>query len=305
MINKKIVLAGATGLVGKTLCRKLINMGYEIVILARDIASAKKSVPHAYQIILLSDTASIEKSIDGAYGVINLAGAPIVGKRWTPEYKKILFDSRIETTKTIVTAIKNAKNKPTILINGSAIGFYGMVAATTPYNETSPAGKDFLAQLCMEWEKEATCAEQFGTRVVTIRTAIVLDKHEGALPQMLTPFSFFLGGPIGSGKQPFPWIHIIDEVGIICFALENKSVTGPINAVAPEQVTNIIASQTIGKILHKPSIFPVPPVVLSLMFGEAATVLTTGVYASSEKIIKQGYTFHFPTLTGALTNILK
>jgi uncharacterized protein len=304
-MKKKIVVAGATGLVGKTLCHELITRGYELIVVTRDIASAKLAILEASKYIDWSDTKDLEDAVGEAYGIINLAGSPIVGKRWTEDYKKILLDSRTTTTKHIVEAIKKATIKPQVLINGSAVGYYGIIPDATARNETASPGSDFLAKICVAWEKEAIEAEQFGTRVVCIRTAIVLDKNEGALPRMLTPFYYSVGGPIGSGKQWFPWVHVKDEVGIICFALENDNVKGAINSVSPDVVTNKTFAAIIGKVLNKPSFIPVPSFVLKLMFGEAAVVITTGIKISAQKITDLGYTFQYPKLQQALESILK
>lgn len=303
--NKKVVIAGATGLIGKTLCNELQRRNYSLVVVTRDVIAAQKALLDVSQFATWNDTGAFERAIDGAYGVINLAGAPIVGKRWTEKYKKVLLDSRITTTKSIIAAIKKAEQKPKVLINGSAVGYYGYVPKETGYDETSPPGSDFIAQICVAWEKEASKAKTYGTRVVCVRTGIVLDKNAGALPRMLTPFYYYLGGPIGSGKQWFPWIHVQDEIGIICFALENEKVSGPVNSVSPDAVTNREFSSMVGKVLHKPSILPVPTFVLKLMFGEAAVVITTGVKVSSQKIIQLGYKFHYPKLQEALESILQ
>lgn len=303
--NKRVVVAGATGFIGKTLFQELKKRNYMLIIVTRDIESAKKALPDATDYVILSDTTHLEKAIDGAYGIINLSGSPIAGKRWTKEYKKILLDSRITTTKSIVTAIQKAQKKPKVLVNGSAVGYYGYIPKDTAYDETSPAGSDFLAQLCVAWEKEAQKAKKYGTRVICIRSGIVLDKNEGALPRILTPFYYYVGGPIGSSKQWFPWVHIEDEVGIICFALENEKVNGSVNSVSPDAVTNKQFSVIVGKLLHKPSFLSTPPFVLKLIFGEAAQVLTTGVNVSSQKIIDLGYTFTYPNLYQALESILR
>jgi uncharacterized protein len=302
--SKRIVASGVTGLIGKTLCKELLQKGYELVVVTRDISSAQKSLPGASQYIAWTDTNNLDRAIDGAYGVINLAGSSIIGKRWTEAYKKVLFDSRINTVKSIVDAIKKAKVKPAVLISGSAVGYYGITSKDNSYTETDPPGTNFLSQICVAWEKEAKGVEQYGVRHVSIRTAIVLDNHEGALPRMLIPFYYYVGGPIGSGKQWFPWIDVKDEVGIIIFALENKKVEGPINAVSPDAVTNKEFSNMIGKVLHKPSLIPVPSLVLQLIFGEAAIVITTGVKVSSQKITNLGYTFQSSKLQQALESII-
>ena len=297
-------MAGATGLVGKQLCLALISKGYDIVVIVRDIEKAKNSLPRVNEYITWSDKKALKDAVSGAYAVINLSGAPIVVKRWTKAYKNILFDSRILTTRQLVHALQSVTTKPRVLIQGSAIGYYGIVPQNTPYTEGSPSGNDFLARLCVAWEHEAQKALRYGMRVVYVRTAIILDRHEGALPRMITPFRYLLGGPIASGKQYFPWIHIEDEVGIICFALENPSVTGAINAVSPEIVTNKEFAKILGHMLHRPAWFPVPGLLLKLLFGEAADVLTSGVVVSSEKIRRLGYHFIYPSLQKALEDML-
>lgn len=301
-IKKKIILFGATGLVGKTLFKILQKKRYDICVVSRDAVKAKQILKGASYYLSLSDTDMVNQVIDGSYGIINLAGAPIIGKRWSREYKKIILESRIQTTNQIISAIKKAKHKPQILINASAVGYYGTSTQDECTENTSP-GDDFLAHVCVEWEKEAEKARVYGTRVVAIRTGIVLEKNEGALKQIVRPYHLFLGGPIGSGRQWFPWIHAQDEAGIIAYALDNKEVEGAINAVAPEIVTNKTFSQILGNILHRPSTLPVPAIFLKIIFGEAAEVLLTGVSATSKKAIDIGYTFLFPTLQKTLENI--
>lgn len=296
---KRIVMTGGTGLVGKKLTEKLLNEGYAVTVVTRSIPDEKSS--EHLEFVTFD---SLEKLIDGAYGVVNLAGASIVGKRWTEEYKKVLRDSRIETTKKLVAAIQKAQKKPKVLVSASAMGYYGMLPKAYGFVESDPAGMDFLARICVDWEKEAGKAETFGTRVVTVRSGIILDTNEGALPQMVTPFSYYVGGPIGSGTQPFPWIHITDEVNIFFSALETASWKGPINAVAPDQVTQKEFSNALGKALKKPSLIPVPPFVLKLLYGQGASVITSGVVIVPEKLKKANFTFSYPKLGGALRNLL-
>jgi len=302
-VIKRIVLSGS-GMVGKMLFKELQKRGYEITIVTRDIESVKKSCPNATNYILWDET-QLDKSIDGAYGVINLAGAPIAGRKWTKEYKNTLTESRIRTTRQIVSSINKSRVKPVVLINASAIGYYGTRNTKKIFDENDNAGSDFLAKLCEAWENEANNAKKSKVRVVTIRSAIILDKIEGSLPKILSPFKYFIGGPIGNGRQPFSWIHIDDEIGVILLALENPKINGAINVSSPQQISNKFFANSIGTILNRPSFLPVPSFVLSLLYGEGAQVLTTGVNVSSKKIEGLGYKFKFGDILTALKDLLK
>lgn len=291
-------------MVGKMLYDELSKRGYEVILISRNINKVKTTCPNAFDYIGWDQT-EINKAVDGAFGVINLAGAPIAGHKWTQEYKKTLTDSRINTTKQLVLSIQKSIKKPAVLINASAVGYYGIRETKKSFEEQDEAGSDFLAALSESWENEAKGAKINNVRVVTIRSAVILDSKEGALPQILRPFKYLIGGPIGNGKQPFPWIHIKDEIGIIIFALLNVKVNGPINASSPQQINNRHFAKTLGKIVNKPCIFPLPPFVLQLIYGEGAQVLTTGVNVSSKRIEKFGYKFKYRDVLTALEDLLK
>lgn len=301
---KKVIVAGASGLIGKNLCSTLKNRGYKVIVVTRNSKKGNPFNGFVDKYVEWSQREELNREIDGSFAIINLSGAPIIGKRWSRKYKEIILNSRISTTQTLVSSIKKTKTKPKVFINGSAVGYYG---EKTNYlcTEEKNAGHDFLAQVCREWEHEVLKVEKEKVRVVLIRSGIVLDKSDGALAKMLPPFQFFIGGPIGSGKQFFPWIHIQDEVGIILFALENEKVKGPINTVAPEATTNKIFSKSLGKVLNRPSLLPIPGFFLKIIFGEASSTLTSGVNVSSKKIESLGYIFKYPKLENALKNLLK
>ena len=241
-------------------------------------------------------------AVNGADAVVNLAGEPIAGKRWTRAQKARLRSSRIDTTRTIVEAIADVQHKPKILLNASAVGYYGPRGDET-VTEAEPAGGDFLAGLCREWEAEALRAEPHGVAVVRLRTGIVLGRGGGALAKMIPPFKFFIGGTLGSGRQWMPWIHLKDEVGIIEHLLA-AGVGGAVNAAAPEPVRMKEFCATLGKTLGRPSWAPVPAFVLRLALGEMADVLLTGQRAVPAEAERRGYRFQYPTLRGALENIL-
>lgn len=304
--KQRVIVTGATGLIGKALCKRLTEQGYAVVVFSRDPAAARQQVPGAAEYVAWTPTESGPwmGAVDGAVAVINLAGASIAGKRWNQAYKQEILNSRVLGTRGLVNAIKDAKIKPQVLINGSAIGYYGF-RDDTKLDETAPAGSDFLANVVKAWEAEARKAEALGVRVVLVRTGIVLDKTEGSLPLMMLPFRLFAGGPVLPGNQYFAWVHLADEVGIILLALENAEVRGPINATAPETQTNKEFSTTLGRVMGRPSLFPVPGFALQIVMGEAAQLVTTGQRVIPQKAQDLGYQFQFPTSEAALRNVVK
>jgi hypothetical protein len=243
-----------------------------------------------------------EKAVDGADGIINLAGEPIAGKRWSEAQKDKLRSSRIDATRSLVDAILKAKVKPKFLLNASAVGYYGPHGDET-LTEASAPGSDFLSTMCVDWEREALKAEAHGVRVARIRTGIVLGKRQGALKKMVPPFKMFMGGPLGSGKQWIPWIHIEDEIGLLLFLTENENGRGAFNATAPNPVTMEEFSKALGEVLNRPSWVSVPPSVLALMVGEMADMLLTGQRAVPEAALKLGYQFKYPMLGEALRSL--
>jgi uncharacterized protein (TIGR01777 family) len=295
----KLVITGATGLIGSALVDRLWNQFHSLVLLSRrpptEIGVAKKEwfawTPGA--------SGEWEKTIDGADGVINLAGEPIAGKRWSAAQKQKLRLSRIGSTRSLVSAIAKAQNKPKFLLNASAVGYYGPHGDET-ITESTPPGSDFLARLCADWEAEAKKAEAHGVRVAIVRTGIVLARGQGALKKMVPPFKMFLGGPLGSGNQWMPWIHIEDEIGLLLFLMENENARGAFNATAPNPVTMEEFARALGQALNRPSWVSVPPSVLALMVGEMADVLLAGQRAVPEAALKLGYVFKNPTIVGAL-----
>ena len=239
--------------------------------------------------------------------VINLAGAGLFAKRWDVDYKSLIHSSRVEGTHAIVNAVSVAREGgkgPQVLVNASAVGFYGASVEAT-FDESSEAGTDFLAFVCREWEAEAQRAErQFGIRTAIVRFGVILGKDGGALKKLLPPFKAFVGGPIGLGKQFFPWVHIDDAVGLLIHALETSSMHGPFNAVAPDVVTNKEFSKALGRALHRPSLLPVPGPALYVIVGEAADMLVEGQRVIPVKTLGSGYKFKFDKLDAALKNLL-
>lgn len=295
----KIVIAGATGFIGSILSDRLWNELHSLVLLSRK-PPAEVGVPKKEWFAWDPPAGGEwERALDGADGIINLAGEPIAAKRWTAEQKRKLRASRIDVTRALVNAIGKAKTKPRFLLNGSAVGYYGARGDET-VTEISTAGDDFLSQLCVDWEAEALKAEAYDVRVVRIRTGIVLDKGRGALKKMVPPFKMFLGGPLGSGKQWMPWIHIEDEIGLILFLMQNENARGAFNATAPNPVTMEEFAKTLGDLLKRPSWVSVPGSILALTLGEMADMLLSGQRAVPEAAAKLGFQFQYPTLRTAL-----
>lgn len=302
--QKKVVITGATGLIGKRLTQELKQKGYEVVILSRSPEKAKKIVPTADRHVAWSTTelGAWKNEVDNAFGIIHLAGTPVFGKRWSESYKKDIRDSRVNGTRLLVEAMKEASSKPSVFVSGSAIGFYGFTESEK-LTESAPSGSDFLAKVGVEWEAEAEKATEMGIRTAIVRTGIVLDATDGALKKMLPPFYAFVGGPILPGSQYFSWIHIEDEIGIILHALENTSVSGPINATAPEPLTMIDFCKAIGKAIGRPSWAPVPGFMLQIMLGDVSTMLSKGQRVIPQKAVSTGYQFKFPNAVEAIIDL--
>jgi uncharacterized protein (TIGR01777 family) len=301
----KIAIAGATGFVGTQLVEQLQAQGHQVIILTRNPQSASNRFGQA-QIVGYNPLKSGEwqESISGCDAVINLAGEPIAEKRWTPAHKRTILESRQLGTQKIVEAINLATVKPQVLINASAIGYYG-TSETSKFDENSPAGTDFLGEVCAAWETAAQAVTASGTRLVILRFGIVLGENGGALGKMLAPFSAFVGGPIGSGKQWFSWIHRDDVVKLIIAALNDPQMQGVYNATAPNPVTMAEFADTLGTAMNRPSWLPVPNFALEAMLGEGAIVVLEGQQVIPTKTLSQGFDFKYPTLKPALESIVR
>lgn len=324
----RIILAGGTGFIGCALRESLAQAGHEVVILTRQRPRENQpGVRTRYRYWNPSSASGTEVSlweseIEGVDAVINLAGEPIVGKRWTPEQKKKIVESRTNATRAIVNAIQKSRRKPFLLLNASAIGYYGPTHHVSfqgsgqppkrggPHgeegvSEEAPAGSDFLARTCRAWEAEALRAEDFGLRVVRLRTGIVLEKSGGALAKMLPPFESGLGGPLGSGRQWMSWIHLQDLLGLIHFILGKKEVRGALNGTAPSPVTMKEFAAALGRALKRPAFFPVPGFVVKILLGEMSDILLKGQRVLPKRALEAGYVFKFPTLEAAFKEILR
>jgi uncharacterized protein len=295
----KVAITGATGFVGSRLVEKLLARGDEVVVFTRNPAAARKLAATKIVQYRPLESGDWQLEISGCDAVVNLAGEPIAEKRWTAEQKKIILESRKLGTQKIVEAIQKAVSPPQVLINASAIGYYG-VSETAKFDESSPSGNDFLAEVCREWE---AAAQQTLGRLVTLRLGIVLG-NGGALAKMLPAFKMFMGGPIGSGDQWFSWIHLDDVVGMMLAALDDSTMSGVFNATAPQPVSMKELCQQLGEVMARPSWMPVPSFVLEAMLGDGATVVLEGQQVLPTAVLSRGFSFQYPQITAALRSIV-
>ncbi|WP_454062891.1 TIGR01777 family oxidoreductase [Candidatus Nitrospira salsa] len=298
-----IVLAGGTGFIGHHVCQTLIENQHDVTVVSRNPEQARA---HIHQKASTTEWGTLsnkmEHTIGGVDAFINLAGAPIADARWTSSRKQLLIDSRVETTRQLVEAIGSASIKPKVLINASGIGFYGADKGVT-MTESSPPGEGFLAKLSQKWEHEANRATDYGVRVICLRMGMVLGSNGGALSKMKTPFKLFVGGPIAPGTQKISWIHLDDLADLMMWLLDKSSLSGPINAVAPQCVTMSEFCKQLGEALDRPSWLPVPALALHVMLGELAEMLTTGQQVEPQAITQEGFSFRYPNLKGALHSL--
>jgi len=301
----RIIVTGGTGFIGRPLVNELLENGHNVTVLSRNAGGARTLLPSSAICINWnpSSPGTWSDVFADADAVINLAGAPIAEGRWTESRKRLIWDSRVSATRAVVEALRGHATKPCVLLNASGIGYYG-ASDDRLLNEGAARGTGFLADLCLTWEAEAMSAAEFGTRVVLVRTGMVLEGDGGALPKMLLPFRLFAGGPIMPGTQWVSWIHRRDHIGLIQWALANNGVSGPFNSVAPEPVTMNTFCDVLGRVLHRPSWVPVPGIALNILLGELGTLMTTGQRVIPAKAMAEGFTFQYPTLEPALQTIL-
>jgi uncharacterized protein len=298
----KILISGSTGLVASALIPILQSKNHEIYKLVRKIGNQTNEILWDAE---KGFSEQNERKLNGFDAVINLAGDNVASERWTPEKKRRIRNSRVLGTRHLVEALRKQQSKPKIFISASAIGFYGN-RGDEILTEDSQKGEGFFPEVCTEWEAEALKAKDFGARVVLLRIGIVLAKEGGALKKMLLPFQLGLGGVVGSGKQWMSWIALEDLVRIIVFVLENNSVEDAINCTAPNPVTNYEFTKTLGKVLSRPTILPIPSLAIKFLFGEMGeTLLLEGNRVLPKRLQDLGFEFHFSNLEDALRGILK
>jgi uncharacterized protein (TIGR01777 family) len=301
----KIIVAGGTGFLGRTLVRALLDAGHRVVVLTRSPEEARNSLPAA-AVIEHWDGETARgwgHHMNGADVIVNFAGASIGDGRWSAGRKEEILASRVGAGRAIVEAIRQATSKPAVLISASGVGYYGDVPEGDVV-EGRPPGEDFLAAVCIRWEASAAAAGEFGVRVVMLRMAVVLGDGGGVLSRLSVPFRLFIGGPLGSGRQWFPWIHRDDVVAAVFHVLAHRDLFGPINVAAPETVTMEQFCSAVGTAMHRPSWARVPAVVLRILLGEMSITILGGQRVIPRKLLESGFAFKFPRLIGALRDIV-
>ena len=296
-----VTITGATGTIGSAVVARLVARGDEVTALSRNVAQAKERLGKRVRVLEWPDPSAAPppvESLSGADGVVHLLGEP-VAQRWSERAKEEIRDSRVLSTRNLVAALREADERPSVLVSQSASGWYGP-RGDEKVDESESAADDFLAGVVVDWEAEARAAEQLGMRVALTRTGVVLSESGGALEKMLPPFKLGVGGPVAGGEQYVPWIHTDDVVGAILFCLDTKGASGPINLSAPEPVTNKELSKTLGRVLRRPAVAPVPALALRALYGEMASIVTTGVRMMPARLQELGYEFAQPDLEQAL-----
>ena len=300
----RVIITGGTGLIGRALSEVLSNDGNEVIVLTRNPRQDATLPANVRQVKW--DAATAEgwgELADGAGAIVNLAGEGIADGRWSEERKKRIYSSRVNAGKAVVEAVTAASTKPKVVIQSSAVGYYGPHKDEI-LTETASPGSDFLAQVCFDWEASTAAVEAMGVRRAIIRTGIVLSNKGGAWPRIVLPFKLFAGGPIGSGQQYWPWIHLADEVNAIRFLIENEGGHGVFNLCAPTPLTNKAFSQKLGEVMGRPALLPVPSFALKIAFGEMSTVLLDGQRAVPKHLEELGYTYKYPSAEAAFKDLV-
>lgn len=294
-----ILLTGGTGMIGQRLCRFWAERGHRLTVLSREPAQ----VPARCGASVRGIAHLSELDDDPLDAVVNLAGAPIADRPWTAARRKLLWASRVGLTEELLAWLGHRKQRPTVLISGSAVGWYGDGGQRTLDETCAPVSEDFASQLCIAWEETAERAKSLGMRVVLVRTGLVLASEGGMLKRMELPFRLGLGGRLGTGRQWMPWIHIDDQVALIDFLLNRDSADGPYNACAPHPVRNREFVGRLARALHRPAVLPMPGSLLHLMLGEMAGLLTGGQHAVPARLTEAGFSFRYTELQTALGDI--
>ena len=303
----RVFVTGASGFLGKRVLRELLRRGDHVVALTRSRKNLRESDSDRLMVVKGDPTrpGPWAEQLSGCDAIVALAGEPLLGQRWTAEFKRRLVDSRVESLRRLSEAVAAlpAEKRPRVLVSASAIGYYGS-RGDEVLDESSQPGSGFTAQLCSDWEAAAKSMEAYGVRVVELRIGVVVGDGGGILEKMLPAFRAFVGGPVGSGEQFLAWIQLEDLVGILLLALDNPAVSGPINGTAPQPVRMRDFAHTLGKVLHRPALVPVPEVALRLLLGEGAQVTLASQRVLPRRALDLGYKFRYPELQAAFTATL-
>src|SRR5262245_36106895 len=301
----KVVIAGGTGLIGRELSSRMASVGHNVIILTRD--AHKQSAGSIRRVEWDPDGSSgpWTREIDGADAVVNLSGSDLAGMRWTPARKDDLRLSRVLPTRSLVSAIRQAAKRPSVFLQASGVNFYGNAGPDRQLDESFPPGEDFLGRLCVAWEAEAHPVSALGCRLLIFRSGVVLAKEGGIVDRMRRPFRWFVGGPVASGKQCISWIHRDDWVAMAMWALTEASVTGVLNSTSPTPVTNARFSAALAHALHRPSWFPIPGVLLRVIYGELANeLLIKGQCVVPKRALDLGFTFTHSSIEEAMEDVV-
>jgi uncharacterized protein (TIGR01777 family) len=308
----KYVITGGTGQIGSHLVEDLVQDGHEVIVLTRNPNSRRSSTP-ADATLVQWDAESASgwaEHADGADAIINFAGENLAGgsfipKRWTSARKQEILESRLQAGQAVVEAIRGAANKPALVVQASASGYYGTNQGKESKTEGDPAGDDWLAHVCQQWEQATETVEEMGVRRITLRTGLILDSEEGVLPRLVLPFKLFAGGKFGSGRQYYPWIHIQDEIRAIRFLMDQEESRGAYNLSAPNPATNQDFARTLGWVMNRPAWIPVPGFAMKLALGEVSTLVLNGQRMVPSRLQEAGFEFKHPTLEAALKDLLR
>jgi uncharacterized protein (TIGR01777 family) len=306
----KVIITGGTGLIGRPLVKQLAGDGHQVVVLSRSPQKSRPEYPANVSFVGwdAKTVGAWAQEVDGANVVINLAGESIGGDnflpdRWTAEKKKRIRQSRQDAGQVLVKAIEMAQQKPELLLQPSGVGYYGPQEDEW-LTEESPPAQDFLASVCVDWESAVAGVQELGVRLVIMRIGLVQTMKGGPLTRMVVPFKFFVGGPYGNGRQWYSWVHLHDVVQAILFFIENKDISGPVNVVSPHPMTNKAFAKTLGRVMNRPSLIPVPAFAMRILTGEAALLVLGGQRVSAAHLQQQGFQFSFPDLEPALRDLL-
>jgi uncharacterized protein (TIGR01777 family) len=301
----RIIITGGTGLIGRPLSQALVAAGHEVVVLTRNPQKVK-NMPAGVRLQTWDGetAAGWGELADGAHAIVNLAGEGIADGRWSSARKQAIRQSRVNAGKAVMAAIQAATVKPKVLIQASAVGYYGAETGDALVSEQDSPGADFLSKVCFDWELSTAAVSRLGVRRAVIRTGIVLSNEGGAFPKLVMPFKFFAGGPLGNGKQWMPWIHWEDEVRAIQFLIDNEQAEGVFNLAAPNPVRNNEMAKAIGEVKGRPAFMPAPGFAINMVFGEMGTVVLDGQRAVPTQLQQLGFEFKYSTIEAALRNLL-
>jgi uncharacterized protein len=304
-MGMRVIITGGSGLIGRALAEDLRCDGHEVIVVSRNPEQTAARLPEGVKSLPWdgATAAGWGEAVNGAGAVVNLAGSNISGGRWTEKQKKLILESRVKAGQAVVAAVEQAVDLPRVVIQSSGIDYYGSHSGERQITEKMPPGKGFLSQVCVEWENSTAALDQYGIRRPVIRTGVVLSTKGGALPRMALPFKLFAGGPIGHGRQWFSWIQIADQVAAMRFLIEHPRATGPFNLVSPNPVSNARFARILGRVLNRPAIFPVPAIVLKVIFGEMASLLLGGQRAVPKRLQELGFKFRYAEAEPALRDL--